>query len=244
MADASGEVYVARAVAHLQVYDPPLAGAAGRAGLEKLARDGLIAARQQSFFQDRGVQLYLELMMSLGCGFDTDPLYRWLGPYLDANSGVAEVERARLLHFHVLAYLDRAYGERREHGGAVLERAATLSAERLHQVGTNLDSKALAFVEWLHPQRADFIDSEAVQMLAVSAQKDAVEAGCNTPGGAALLFLLKFVFGHMVLSDPMYSWIQPQRRDTDDAAARVQRLMERSRAYLLAMQRYLARVTS
>jgi hypothetical protein len=246
MAAVSEQGYVACAVAHLERYDPPLASAAGRPGLEKLARKGLIAARQHGFVQDRTLQLYLELMMSLGCGFYTDPLFRWLDPYLDSKSGMGEVERARLLHFHVSAYLDRAYGERREHGQAVLERAATLTPERLHQAGANLDGKALTFVEWLHPQRMDFIDSEAVQTLIGGARKDAAAAGLQAPDAAALFFLLKFVFGHMILSDPLYPWIQPQLLDagSGDASLRMERLMERSRAYLTAMQRYLGTVAS
>src|SRR5689334_7032419 len=78
--------YVQTAVAHVERYDPLLAAAAGRAGLEKLAREGRVRAGAHGFTDDRTLQLYLELMVSLGSGFDTDPLFRWLDPYLQPGS--------------------------------------------------------------------------------------------------------------------------------------------------------------
>jgi hypothetical protein len=239
LAQAAEAGYVENAVAHLERYDPPMAAAAGRPGLERLARDGLTAARSHGFTEDRTLQLYLELLVSLGSGFDTDPQFRWLQPFLEPLDSISTVERARLLHFHATAYLDRAYGAQREHGRAVIARAAAIRLESLKHIGSDIDAAAKRLVDWLHPQRADFVDADALRDLAAGAREEAGRARLPMAEGAALLFLLKFTFGHNVCSDPLYPWLERQLASPDppDESTRMERLAVRTQTYLTMMQR-------
>ena len=97
----------------------------------------------------------------------------------------------------------------------------------------------MTLLQWLHPQRMDFLDQDAVQALVGGARKDASKARLPVAEGTALVFLLKFTFGHMVLSDPLHPWLERQLKEggSDDESARMERLVTRSRTYLAMMQR-------
>lgn len=238
LAKAAETRYVVRAADHLERFDPPLAKSAGRASLEKAALQGLASARQYGFTEDRALQLYLELMMTLGSGFDSDPMLGWLHPFLQADSGSA-AERARLIHFHVLAYLERAFGRSREHGRAGLQRAATLTLDRLSTLGLDIDAQVMRLVEWLQPQRIDFLDSAALEELLAGARKEATHYRLPSGEGTVVVFMLKFAFGHKVLSDPLYEWIEKplNAEGANEPAVRLERYCNYLRRAITQMDR-------
>jgi hypothetical protein len=231
--------YIESAVAHLKRYDPLLAAGAGQQGLEKVARKGLTDARRYGLSEGRALQLYLELIMSLGSGFDTDPQLCWLHPYLEGIEGVSTLERARLLQFHAVSYLDRAYGEKGEHGKAALERVGQIQTEQLRDMGMDLDAGAMQVLHWLHPERMDYVDLDALHALMNSARREAGELRLPMPEGAVLLILLMFAFGHKVCADPLHPWLEQELREStgEDGSARMERLMTRTRTYLKMMLR-------
>ncbi|MDD2734875.1 MAG: hypothetical protein PHF56_13115 [Desulfuromonadaceae bacterium] len=198
--------YVASAVAHLKQYNPLLATSAGQSGLENLARKGLMDARRYGLAEGRSLQLYLELMMSLGIGFDNDPQFIWLHPFLQKMDGVGSVARARLLHFHATAYLDRAYGVNWEFGNAAIKRAVQINTDQLRVVGSGIGSRSMQLLHSIHPERMDFLDRYSLDSLMAQAVNEAMSARLPHPEGIGLLFLLKFAFGHEICSDPRHPW--------------------------------------
>jgi hypothetical protein len=245
LAKTAEDGYVQSAVEHLEKHDPLLASAAGRAGLEQVARDGLEAARSYGLGNGRPLQLYLEIMMALGSGFDTDPQFAWLHDYLQPMEGLSTLDRARLLHFHVTAYLHRAYGAKGQIGRAVLERASLLNLEQLRDTGLRFESRGMDLLKWLHPERMDFLEPEAVDELRSSAWSQATDARLGMPEGGMVLFLLMFAFGHQVCSDPLHPWLKPLLEDDGaDEGTRAARLWTRTRAYLTVMLRQLTEATA
>lgn len=233
--------YVDGAVKHMEQYDPLLAAAAGRPGLEQVAREGLPKARGYGLGHGKELQLYLQLMMSLGSAFDTDPMFAWLHPFLTEMEGVGTKERARLLHFHADAYLERAYGVNGELGEKALERTTQLTRDRLQLAGTELDARGSKLLEWLHPERLDYLAPLAVQGMIGIARRSAAEAKLPAFEGSAYLFLLLFAFGHRVCDDPLHPWLKKELADQpgEDSSAKMDRLLARTRLYLTMMLRQL-----
>ena len=106
----SEAAYVESAVAYFERYDPVTAASAGRAQLQAAARLGLASARRYGLSSGPALQLYLELMATLGSGFDSDPQYEWLNPFLEPRKDMGGIGRSRLIHFHVSAYLEEPAG--------------------------------------------------------------------------------------------------------------------------------------
>lgn len=198
--------YVESAVAHFEKHDPVAASAAGRKNLEEAARQGLEAARKHGLSQGSALQLYLELMAKLGSGFDTDPQFAWLHPFLEPREDLGTVERSRLVHFHAEAYLSRALGANGEHARAALGRALA-ALPRLVSSETPVELGALELIGWLHPERADFASASAAAELQDRARMDAAQAGLPMPQAASLLLMLEVLYGHEAARDPLQPWI-------------------------------------
>ena len=233
---SSQAAYAKSAATYLERYEPGLEASVGRPRLEEAALEGLEAARRHDLASGAALQLYLELMVSLGCGFDTDPQFDWLRPYLDKREDMDAVERARLIHFHVIAYLNRAHGTSNEFARAALER----TLEILPRFAGNANAREVRgsdMLAWLHPERTDFVSPEAAAQLLDAARRQAAEAGLQAPNGTNLMLVLMFLFGHQIGADPLYPWAGEALRGASAGMDRLGCLVEGARNHLSAVLR-------
>lgn len=226
--------YAESAADHLERFDPVLAAAAGRERLEEAAKIGLQDARRHDLTAGPALQLYLETMSSLGSGFDADPQFRWLRPFLDPRKDMGAVERARFLHFHTSAYMTRAYGASNEFARAAAERARDQLA-RFTRPGAGVEIAPMDLLKWLHPERLDFVDSAAASELGGEARKCASAVGFPLPQGVNLLLILMFIFGAEVASDPLYHWVGELLQGPEPGADRLNNLVDRTKEHLAAI---------
>ena len=226
--------YAKSAADHLASFDPVLAATAGRERLEQAATIGLKDARRHDLAAGPAMQLYLEMMASLGSGFDADPQFRWLQPFLDPRQDMGAVERARFLHFHTSAYMTRAYGSGNEFARAAAERARDQLA-RFTQPSARVEIEPMELLKWLHPERLDYVDSAAASELSGDARKCASAAGFPLPQGVNLLLILMFLFGAKVASDPLYHWVGETLQGPRPGADRLNNLVDRTKEHLAAI---------
>lgn len=223
--------YTKSAADHLAKFDPVLAHSAGSEGLQETAANGLEAARSHDLASGPGLQLYLETMASLGSGFDRDPQYSWLKPFLDSRQDMGSVERARFLHFHTSAYIIRAYGANNEYARAAVERAYE-QLERFAGTQAASEIQPTELLKWLHPERLDFVDSGASAMLSGETRAAAAAARLPMPQGANVLLILIFLFGWRVASDPLYPWVEAALKRAESGPDRLKHLVEAARKHL------------
>jgi len=223
---AMDERFVRSAVPRLQASHPVEAQSATPAGLESVARLGL--ARARGYGLGQAVDLYIELMLSFGSDFDTDPQYRWLWPLLQGLEGVSALERERLLRWHTSLYLGRI--NKTDGGASALERFGQLDMSTLESVGRDLPGLASSLAAQLHPERMDYVDIEALGSLVQPARAGAAGFGPEAPVAAALLFALMFRFGHAALNDPLYPWIGEGVREGS-----MDKLLNRAKSFALAL---------
>ena len=233
-APSAEAAYLKSATDHLSSFDPVIAVSAGRAGLQQAAKQGLEAARSHDLASGPALQLYLELMASLGSGFDADPQYGWLKPFLDPREDMGSVERARFLHFHTNAYISRAYGANNEFARAAVQRAHEQLA-RFTSPSASVEIQPIELLKWLHPQRLDYVDSDAAAELFAAAKRTAAETGLPMPQGANLLTILMFLFGCKMATDPFYPWVKETLQGSKPGPDRLNRLVEEARTHLAAI---------
>src|ERR1035438_5788295 len=90
-------------VRHSQEFAPELCRAAGEDNVRAAVDRGMIAARGYGFTLRGPLRFYVELMLSLGSGMDTDPQLPWLEEEL-ARRGDDELTRATRLFERVTEY--------------------------------------------------------------------------------------------------------------------------------------------
>lgn len=78
-----------------------------REGLEAVLRKGLEAAEQLGILTVRGAVLLSLMMLTLGHGCTTDPLYPWIAGALEKTAGIDSVARIEGLEKEFLLWLDQ-----------------------------------------------------------------------------------------------------------------------------------------
>ncbi|MDC3960493.1 hypothetical protein [Polyangium jinanense] len=106
LADAETRDFEQRVLAHLRRCSPGKTEARSDEELRALIRDGLALAESYGILSERGVCLYIDLMVRFGEDFDRAPGLRWITQYL-SDTSITDPEARILAVFDALhAYSD------------------------------------------------------------------------------------------------------------------------------------------
>lgn len=224
---------------HLSGYAPELARVMTPPRLQQLVRLGVERGKQYGLSKRGPLRLYLETMLALGSGFDTDPLLMRATAAL-REPAMEQAARADALHAAVSEYLDQVHGPGDRHALAALERARDLPYDALAGSGS-LGQRALALFHGGFPQKSAYAGEPAVRQLLSGAASVSEEFGVQSDAGRLLVACLQYGLGHEVFSDPAYAWTAATLRNpsipVDD---RPQHLHRKMRLYLTATLEHLA----
>jgi hypothetical protein len=151
------------------------------------------------------VRLYLELMLSLGADFDTDPQLPWAGKTLRSPSARNQVERVDELYANLTSYLSEVNGPGRVHSREALRRLSMILSqpENLRRAAGRGIAPMLSII---YPQKYLYAGEPTMQGVVQSAEGAAIQRSLPRPEGTAIIALLMFGLGHGVLTDEMYAW--------------------------------------
>jgi hypothetical protein len=212
--DLADDRFIRAEAEHLATSAAPMATWVGEQGIKRTVALGLTLARQAGFDEAKQIRLYLQLMVAFGSNFGTDPQYRWLHPFLDPNSGVSTIERARLLYWHATLYLDRVFGEKGEHGASFGARALRVDLPMLERTGEAYYQKAAQLLARLHPQRSPYMAEDSLEQLLDKAPKLATQYQLGGAAAAPLILCLMFGFGYSMDDDPWHPWVHEHLSNT------------------------------
>ncbi len=99
--------FVEQTLAHLETYHSEAYDALGRMRAHEWVEYALVRARVYEIKSARNVQRYVDLMVTFGRDFDTDPAIPWAAGLL-AIDGMSETVRMNRLCQRALATLDDA----------------------------------------------------------------------------------------------------------------------------------------
>jgi hypothetical protein len=231
-------------VKHLCEFSPMLAKASGEESLRKAIRAGIMRASKYGFTCQGPVRLYLELMLLLGCEFDTDPQYPWVTQTLiDQNAG-PQMQRAEQLYERVLDYQAKIAGPRNDYRSVVLGDIAFLSTVLLSLPGRqNFIPDMLREITQRYPHKAACAREEGLEALIRRAFNIARSQRLSSARGMALIVALMLLFGHGFIGDPLYMWITQPIAETAlvEPMTRVNYLELKVLAWLEQMVIYLGK---
>jgi hypothetical protein len=98
--------YQARLCERLFALYPEEAGALGAAGVATLVADGQAQAASYDIDSERDVALFVDLMLFLGAGFDSDPGLPWAAEILSDELILDPGLRIDTLHARAVAHLN------------------------------------------------------------------------------------------------------------------------------------------
>jgi hypothetical protein len=217
----------------LRVFSPQLFAARGHGVFLRVVRLGFARARAYGFSNRGPLRFYVELMVSFGVDFDSDPQYPWAAAALAADRQIDQMTRANRLYVDMKAYFAHVAGPDSQYAidAASNARAAHLDAAPAEGVG--LDEDILDGLRRAYPRKSEFLGDAALRALVRNAFGQARAHRLATPRARRLLSGLMFGFGHGVLDDPLYPWIATTLLDAQKPEEdRVRRTCSKTMTYL------------
>lgn len=230
---------------HLFAFSPQHCRGIGAAAVHQVVGSGLATAARYGFTQRGPVRFYLELMLLLGSGFDTDPqLPRPMAEILCAGGIADQLVRADRLHGALLQHMRAVLGPGNRYARAAIERLRAMSSATLVLSADRLHDDVLRLFEQCYPERCALAEPAALSRLIAAARSLAATARLDQRRGTALCSLLMFELGHRCFDDPLFPWLSRALDDAvraDDPVARTERLEARAKTYLALVARRLER---
>ena len=193
--------------------------------------------RAQTFgFTQRGpIRFYVELMLMLGSGFDTDPQLPWAGKTLRGEPG-DQLKKADLLYDQFQEYQSAVAGPANAYAFDALARLAGLRLCDLWDAGESPGS-ALSAMKSIHSRKFEYVGEPALQRLVEAAMQVARSFGITSQAGIGLLSILMFAAGHECFRDPLFPWISASLLDDSapESEARVHCLYRATLEHLKGM---------
>ncbi len=234
--------YVDELVAHFHGFAPQLCKVAGDEAVRKAVENGLDRAQKTGWDRQHLVQLYIELMFTLGSSFDTDPQY----PYIQQYLGSSEIEDAQTRACHLFEelsdYQSAVFGPSNSQALAALRRFEQWEGEELRSPVVDVQEGMFTLAERLYPEKAAYLGRALTASITEIAARDAATFGLSSNTAVLLLGGLMVAFGAGVCTDPLYPWVSRVLNDPliTTPTARLQRLFQKTRNYASAAAEYLA----
>lgn len=191
---------------HLKTFSPLLCKAAGEERLRETIRLGISQAGSYGFTFRGPLRLYLELMLSLGSHFDTDPQYPWAIQIL-SNQEAPQMQRAEALYEKAVDCFKVIFGPNNIYLRTAVRnvRCTLLQPLPLHQ--TDILSVISKQIAQVYPQKAIYVSTENLTALLRQGSDRARDHRLLSTRGGVLFIMLTLILGHCCSSDPLYPWI-------------------------------------
>jgi hypothetical protein len=233
---AAGD-YIRELEAHCREFSPDLCNTLKPEELNAAIRHGLQQAEKHGFTQRGPVRLYVDLMITLGSGFDTDPQYPWAAEFLNARDGGEQMDRSMKLYSRSATYLQAVNGQDNVHSLRALADLECLLRQGLTFQMETLDQDAMRLMASVHPRKLSDTGPGPFQVLIAAARTKADQYGFRKARSIALVMILMFAFGHRFDTDPWMPWIGRTlaRQDPAGSEANAEKLERRAIVWLQAV---------
>ena len=202
------ESYVVELAAHCREFSPHLCKTLSYEELHTAMRQGIERAEAHGFTRRGPVRLYVDLMIVLGGGFDSDPQYAWVREILGANGDLSEMERAEALHARTATYLAKVDGANNVHTLRALADLEALCEGGLTFHPETSEQDTLRLMTKIHPRKVAETGQEALRrLISAGRARGRVNYGFRAARSLTLMAVLMFAFGHQFDSDPLLPWI-------------------------------------
>jgi len=197
---------------HVREFSPELARAAGDKNVVTVIAMAIDRAERYGLTNRGPVRLYLEMMLTFGSNFDTDPALAWAGRTL-SDQLTDQKTRAERLHSLAQDYLARVAGPNDELTVAALRRVRSVSPESFEAATGPFDERMLRLLRTVYPEKCAFVGQAALDALFLEGKSISTDLGLTKEIAKALVIGTMFAFGHGVTSDPLYPWVGETLRD-------------------------------
>lgn len=218
-------------IRHCYDFAPELCRVAGELNVRKAVKFGISQGRKYGFDRHGPLRLYIEMMLSFGIAFDSDPLLPWAGRVL-SEKGLGQMVRTEKLYLGMVEYADHVMGPQNEYALQSLTRLVRTDLTDL-TLRNDLHVAIVEVMQTIFPQKCIYVGDDPINALLKEALSVCAEHAVISAAGFPLLAGLMFGFGHGVTRDFMYPWVAKTLTDplVTDPNVRIRRLHRKILTY-------------
>jgi hypothetical protein len=178
-------------------------------GLNNFIIAGIGHARSRGFSSRYQCCLFIDIMVMLGSGFDSDIQIPWFGELLEDGAKGPD-EKIDLLYQRTMTYLDTVAGKGMVFPMKQLEKLANMPVNKTpgSNPGAGFEQDIMPEFSNFWPQKFHVSGRINLQQLVISGMKKAAGYGFTAENSIAYFVLLQFLFGHSIDNDPLYPWVK------------------------------------
>lgn len=227
-----------RTIEHLREYFPKHCEVFGEANLRQIIQLGLKRSQSYGVVAERGVRVYIDLMLLLGSGFAEDPQLPWASEILKDETIADESVRIDRLYEKAMSYLDHVSGVNNEHIDEAQRRLSQQSVETFSESPiadtSDFAARLQTQLKEVFPEKCKYIGDTSIGRLIALAQHSAEKYRIKSERGVAVLTTLMFMLGSGVDADSQVPWVAAVLNDESiaDEKTRVERLYKDAMTYL------------
>jgi hypothetical protein len=241
LAEATTLEFEHRILDHLKSFAPKHCAVLQEDDLRSVIRYGWHKANDYGFFAERSVRIYIQLMLMIGAGFDSDPQIPWAWEMLTSNPNEVESARIDPLHERAWDYADAISKDYETDGRLDFSRFVDQISTLRQQSTTGLDpsqipgfrAAAVSRLKLLFASKSAYIGDAALDRLFDFTIQCANSYRMNSERGVLLFFVMMFVLGSGFHDDPQLPWVSAILNDKESGPNdRVDRLLREAVAFL------------
>jgi hypothetical protein len=179
----------------------------GEDPIRSVIRLGVNRSQAYGVTLEPAVISYIDHMMMLGSGFDTDPQVPWAQEILTDPALTDNIERLDRLHAETMQYLDAAVGDDSRSVFFAMARGRQNKLDPELPVRVNqAPAEASSWLERIYPEKHAFLGEDTVRVLLDRGVERADTYGLSSPRGTALFVGLMFLAGGGFAEEPLLPW--------------------------------------
>lgn len=204
-----------RIIQHLKEAFPKHCGFLGEDGIRSVVRYGVTQAGAYGLTKQSAVGLFIDLMLLLGRGFDTDPQLPWAAEILNDETRADQGERADRLFERATAYLDQVSGPRNEFIDEAQRRILHASIEPpAHDA--RFEDEVSDRLRKIWPQKHTYLGEAGVRRFIQQGIEAAKRYGITEQSGFLVYLGLMYMLGGSFDTDPLFAWASVILNDEEE----------------------------
>lgn len=221
-----------RTIRHLKEAFPKHCEFLGEDGIHTIVRYGVKQASAYGLTNQSGVGLFIDLVLLLGRGFDTDPQLSWAAEILNDKSRTDQNERADNLFEKATEYLDRVSGPNNEFIDEAQRRILDTSIEMPFR-DARFEDETLGRLRNIWPQKYAYLGEAGARRLIQQGIEAAKRYGITDESGCLVYIGLMYMLGSSFDTDPLFAWAGVILNDkAEDQTGKIGRLYFEAINYL------------
>jgi hypothetical protein len=194
-------------VEHIKKNFPKPIELAGEQAVRETVRLGLDRSKAYGLKTEHEICLYVDLMIMLGTGFDTDPQLPWAAATLNDETVSSSVKRVEKLYDKAMEYLNRVVGQDNVFPVNALRRVRTYTIGQLEErFESDVVRSAAPLFREIWPAKWESIGSAGLGRLIGKARELASKYEIESSSDVGIYALFMFLLGYRFDTDPMYPW--------------------------------------